>query len=179
MTEAERIQKLTELHLAMIRYDRCDPKRIQHFAKVHAYAALIGRAEGLSDDVLFTLETASYVHDIGLPPAEKKFGAGQAKAHHEEMGGPEARSLLTDLDFPSDVIDRAVWLVEHHQTYTDIRDLDHRILAEADLLVNVFEHDDMTVIRASETMKKQASAMRERIFRTKTGIEILDAMFGL
>lgn len=38
-------------------------------------------------------------------------------------------------------MDRVCWLVGHHHTYTDIRDLDYQILVEADCLVNLYEDD--------------------------------------
>lgn len=43
--------------------------------KVHGFAALIGREEGLSPEEQFLLEAAAYVHDIGIRPAEEKYGA--------------------------------------------------------------------------------------------------------
>ena len=41
---------------AMIDYYKGDPKRIQHFLKVHAYAKLIGEQEGLDKKTLDILE---------------------------------------------------------------------------------------------------------------------------
>ena len=49
---------------AAIEYDRGDPKRIQHFMKVHSFARLIGVCEGLSADAMKTLEVAAILHDI-------------------------------------------------------------------------------------------------------------------
>ena len=65
---------LDRVFRAMIRFDDADPARIQHFTKVHSYARLIGRMEGLDADTLFTLEAAAYVHDIGIRVAERKYG---------------------------------------------------------------------------------------------------------
>ena len=45
------MNKIEELALAMIEYNDGDPKRIQHTTKVHAYASLIGRCEGLDDEM--------------------------------------------------------------------------------------------------------------------------------
>ena len=44
----------------MIQYYRNDPKRIQHFTKVHSYAKLIGEREQLSPEELYILEAAAY-----------------------------------------------------------------------------------------------------------------------
>ena len=53
--------KIEELALAMIDYNNGDPKRIQHTTKVHAYASLIGKCEGLDNEMLFILESAALV----------------------------------------------------------------------------------------------------------------------
>ena len=34
---------------------------------------------------------------------------------------------------------RVCWLIGHHHTYSNIRDIDHQILVEADFLVNMAE----------------------------------------
>ena len=39
--------KLDDLALHMITYYAADPARIQHFIKVHSFAALIARQEGM------------------------------------------------------------------------------------------------------------------------------------
>ena len=70
---------LEKLFLEMISYYSGDPKRIQHFTKVHSYAKLIGEREQLSPEELYILEAAAYTHDIGIKPAEqcgKAAGAG-------------------------------------------------------------------------------------------------------
>ena len=41
--------KLRELYLAMWKWDAGDPQLIQHFAKVHSYAKLIGSCSNLGD----------------------------------------------------------------------------------------------------------------------------------
>ena len=56
------IQKLTE---KMIGYFSGDPRRIQHFIKVHAFSRYIGLREQLPEHELFVLECAALVHDIG------------------------------------------------------------------------------------------------------------------
>ena len=62
------------LFMEMIRYYSKDAKRIQHFVKVHAFAKLIGEMEQLDEETMKILETAAYVHDIGIKPAESKYG---------------------------------------------------------------------------------------------------------
>ena len=50
---------LEELMMKMIEFDCGDPKRIQHFIKVHSFSKLIGEKEGLDAHTLFVLEAAS------------------------------------------------------------------------------------------------------------------------
>ena len=46
---------LEELMMKMIEFDYGDPKRIQHFIKVHSFSKLIGEKEGLDTHTLFLL----------------------------------------------------------------------------------------------------------------------------
>ena len=46
-------QQLDDLFMDMIAYYDGDPKRIQHFTKVHSYARLIGIGEELDDASLY------------------------------------------------------------------------------------------------------------------------------
>lgn len=59
---------------AAIEYDKGDPKRIQHFIKVHSFARLIGKQEKLSDEMMKALETAAILHDIGIHEGERLYG---------------------------------------------------------------------------------------------------------
>lgn len=54
--------KHAKLIVAMTEYDRGDPKRIQHFMKVHDYAAAIGILEGLDPKTQDILESAAILH---------------------------------------------------------------------------------------------------------------------
>jgi len=49
---------LDELYMKMIHYYAGDPKRIQHFVKVHSFAKLIGQMEHLDGETLSLLEAA-------------------------------------------------------------------------------------------------------------------------
>ena len=57
---------INRLHYEMIRLYSGDPKRIQHFCKVHSYAKLIAEMENVDAKTLFILETAALTHDIGI-----------------------------------------------------------------------------------------------------------------
>lgn len=169
MTYEEKIRQLNQLFLAMIRFDQGDPTRIQHFTKVHSYARLIAQSEGMDPKEEFVLEAAAYVHDIGIHIAEQKYGYQNGKLQEKE-GPAAARSLMEPLGFSEEVIQRVEFLVGHHHTYSGIDALDYQILVEADFLVNLFE---------DKAEQKTVYAVRAKIFRTKTGIRILEEMFGL
>ena len=131
--------QLAQLLRAMIYYDSGDIPRIQHFVKVHDFAATIGVSENLNEETQLILEAAAILHDIGIHPAEAKYGNCNGKAQ-EELGPNEAHKLLAKADgFTDAQIERICWLIGHHHTYNNVKMADHRILLEADFLVNSFE----------------------------------------
>ena len=164
------MSKIQELALAMINYDNGDPKRIQHTTKVHSYASLIGSGEGSDEDTQFILESAALVHDIGIRAIERKYGHQNGKLQEQE-GPAVARELLTRIGgYTQEQMERICWLVAHHHTYHASEDLDYQILIEADFLVNLYEDNESdNAIRA----------VRKNIFRTKSGLKILDDMFNV
>lgn len=153
----------------MTMHNAGDPRRIQHLVKVHALARHIGRMEGLAGEALETLEAAALVHDIGIRPAEERFGRSTPRLQ-EELGPPAAEAMLTGLGFPEEMVRRVCFLVGHHHTYHSIQGADYRILVEADFLVNLYEDG---------AGKEEAAAVLEQIFRTGTGTALCRAMFGL
>lgn len=160
--------KTAELIMAMTEYDKGDVERIQHFMKVHSYAAIIGRMEGLDEETLVILETAAILHDIGIHKCEEKYGS-EAGNLQEQEGPPEAEALLDRIGgYTKEQIERVKFLIGHHHTYTNIDSLDYQILIEADFLVNLYENADMFM---------PAASARDKIFRTKTGLELLELTF--
>ncbi len=162
------MEKLWKLTQEMIAFDRGDPRRIQHFIKVHSFARLIGEGEGLDAHTLFTLEAAALVHDIGIRPAEEKYGSCSGRLQEQEGPAP-AREMLNALGFPPEVTDRVCYLVAHHHTYSQVDGIDYRILLEADFLVNLYE---------DASPPKTVQAALKNIFRTETGIRLCRTMFS-
>lgn len=153
----------------MFAYYESDPNHIQHFIKVHSFARLIGRGENLPEDLLFTLEAAAIVHDIGIKPALAVYGS-DAGPYQEKLGMPEADKMLKKLGFDEKVTKRVVFLVGHHHTYTEIDGIDYQILVEADFLVNMYEGN----------MAHEAIVTAyDKYFVTETGRSIARAMFGI
>ena len=162
-------QQLDDLFMDMIAYYDGDPKRIQHFTKVHSYARLIGIGEELDDASLFILEAAAYTHDIGIRVAEEKYGRCDGKLQEQE-GPIIAQKMLSQLGFENYIVERICFLIGHHHTYDNIDGLDYQILVEADFLVNLYE----------DALPESAiHAALQNIFRTETGIRICKTMYGI
>ncbi|WP_455682688.1 HD domain-containing protein [Thomasclavelia sp.] len=147
------------LQYKMMQFNQHDPKRIQHFMKVHRYAQMIGHMEHLENYTQFITECAAIVHDIGIRPAEEKYGDSNGKLQEKE-GPAYAPKILEELSFPQADIDRICYLVGHHHTYTKIDGIDYQILIEADFLVNFYE-DKMSF----DTIK----SVYNKIFQTEAG----------
>ena len=163
----QNINMLNKLHMAMIELYKGDSRRIQHFCKVHSYARLIAQMENVDYKTLFIIETAALTHDIGIHTCEEKYG--ECGGRLQEKEGPAlAKELLERLGFETDISERVQYLIAHHHTYTEISGMDYQILVEADFLVNLFEDPDLS---------GKAENIRENIFKTESGIKILDDMF--
>ena len=159
--------KIAQITEKMIAYDKGDIPRIEHFMKVYGYAAAIGKLEKLDPATQEILETAALLHDIGIKVSEEKYHSSAGK--YQEIEGPaEARRLLMEAGADQELTHRVCWLIGHHHTYSNIRDIDHQILVEADFLVNIYE-DNLPV----EAVRK----VREKIFKTRAGLSLLDRMY--
>lgn len=159
-----------QLILKMIEFDKGDPKRIQHFTKVYEYAHMIGTLEGLDEHTQKILDISAILHDIGIHSGEEKYGRCDGKI--QEMEGPSyARELLKDFkEVTENEVDRVCYLIGHHHTYNDVDGLDYQILLEADFLVNAYE-DSLS--------KESIHNFMEKVFKTKTGKEMLDIMYDI
>lgn len=161
------MSSITNLQLEMINYYSGDPRRIQHFMKVHSFAKLIGTCEQLDDYTLFLLETAALVHDIGIKLCEETYGSCNGKLQEKE-GPPLAKEMLARLGFEENLIERVCYLVGHHHTYSQIDGIDYQILVEADFLVNLYE-DNLQGSSCEATLNK--------IFKTPSGSALCRTMF--
>ena len=158
---------ISEIMQKMIAYSNGNLHDIAHFMKVCTFARMIGIQEGLSDDLQEILEITAILHDIACPLCREKYGNTNGK-HQEEEGGPLTEAFLKEFDLPRKMAERIVYLVSHHHTYTNVDGMDYQILLEADFLVNADESD------MSEEAIRNA---RERIFKTGSGIQLLDTIY--
>ncbi|MCR4436564.1 MAG: HD domain-containing protein [Clostridiales bacterium] len=151
----------------MIDYFDGDVKRINHALKVYGFAKSIGELENMPEEKLKILETAAILHDIGIKESERKYSSSAGK--YQEMEGPPiARDILQEFELSEEFLDRVSYLIGNHHTYSKIDAIDFQILAEADLLVNIFE-DSMD--------KEQIKTIRQKYFKTNTGLCYLDGMY--
>lgn len=153
----------------MIEYYAGDPKRIQHFIKVHSFSKMIGELERLDENTQNILEIAALVHDIGIKPAEEKFGNCNGKLQEQE-GPAVAEQMLQTLNFNSTIINRVCYLVAHHHTYHNMDGIDYQILVEADFLVNLYE----------DGINQEAiQSAYQKIFKTNWGKQLCCTMFQI
>lgn len=151
----------------MVSYYQGDHKRINHFLKVYGFAKLIGAQEELNDVKQEILEIAALTHDIGIKNSELKYQSSSG-TYQQIEGPPEAKIMLERIGIDGAIVDRVCWLIAHHHTYHTIDSIDYQILVEADFLVNIFE-DEMSIASIKN--------IRKKIFKTKSGLKLLDALY--
>lgn len=153
----------------MIKFEADNPDRINHFLKVYGFAKVISEMEGVDKETQEILELAAVMHDIGIKVSLEKHDS--SIGFYQEKEGPmKAREFLELHGVQENIIDRVCYLIGKHHTYTNIDGMDYQILVEADFLVNIHE---------GKIQKDIINSVRENIFKTKSGIEVLDLMFDL
>lgn len=151
----------------MINYFGHDVRRINHALKVYGFASCIARKENLPKEELFIVEATAILHDIGIVEAEKKYNSSIGK--YQEIEGPAiARNILSDVEIDTETLDRICFIIGNHHSYQNIDRKDFQIIVEADFLVNIYE-DEMT--------KHSIESIREKYFKTKTGISIIESIY--
>lgn len=160
---------ITKVIEKAIEYDKGDVRRINHFLKVYTFAKTIGELENLDEDTQQNLKIASVLHDIGIHESERKYNSS-AGNYQQIEGPPVAREILNGMNVPENIIERVCYLIAHHHTYNNITENDYQILVEADFLVNIYE-DDMN--------KTQIMSIKDKIFKTKSGNQLLENLYTL
>lgn len=151
----------------MILYFGTDTRRIAHFLKVYGYAKTIGELENLPEETQYILEITALMHDIGIKVSEEKYHS--SAGNYQELEGPgEAEKILQKLQLSEDIIERVKFLIGHHHTYDQVDGIDYQILIEADFLVNADE-DNLS--------KEAIQITKKKLFKTNTGIRLLDGQF--
>ena len=122
----------------MIDFYQGNLRDIEHFLKVWAYAKTIGEQESVDENTQGILELAAVVHDISCPLCREKYGNTNGK-NQELESEPLVKEFFEEMPVSEQKVERIIWLVTHHHTYTNIDGIDYQILIEADFLVNASE----------------------------------------
>lgn len=157
---------LDNVRSAMEGYFGDDQRRIEHALHVTRYAEeLLAYVEA---DPVVTL-TAAYLHDIGIPEAERKHNSS-AGNWQELEGPPIATALLAGLNADHPLIEAVAAIVGHHHTSGAIDAPEFRILWDADALVNFAE-----VLPAKSA--EQAESILKRHMVTEPGFQLARKLF--
>ncbi len=151
----------------MIKYFGDDVLRINHALKVYGFAYCIARNEKLSDNDIFIVDIVALLHDIGIVEAERKYNSSNGT--YQEIEGPAvALNLLSSEIIDDKTLERICFIIGNHHSYLKIDRLDFQVIVEADFLVNIYEE---------EMSKHSIESVRDKYFKTKTGISILESIY--
>ena len=153
----------------MVEYFGRDRHLIAHSLKVYACTRTIAISENIDIGSRKVLCIAAVLHDIGIPESIRVYGSADGE-YHEILGAQICDELLTMLGFSKSFIDHVKYLVSNHHSYRDGQDPLLQILLEATTII-MFEEGDY-----SDDNVRGAIA---RHFRTRTGRELLNSMYGL
>ncbi len=146
----------------MIRYFGNDTSLINHTLKVYGFACAIAEEEDVSEDFEKVIQLGALLHDIGVPEAIRKHQS--AAGNFQEQEGPSVAKQILGERYPKETIERVLYLVGNHHSYSKIDGMDFQILVEADFLVNLDE---------AKSSRGEALRVGEKYFRTHTGKNFL------
>jgi hypothetical protein len=96
-----------------------------------------------------------------------KYGNTNGK-HQEAEGVLMVKEFLAETEMTEEEISRVAFLVGHHHTFQGVDGIDYQILLEADYIANSTENG-YSLKNAENTLQK--------IFKTKSGIQLLKAIY--
>ena len=132
--------------------------REKHMIVSQAIEKMIAFYKGSIHDIDHFIKVWAYAKTIGELEG--------LDAHTQEV--LELAAVIHDIACPLCREKYGKALGAHHHTYTDVDGLDHRILLEADYIVNAAENSRPRA--ATESAKKT-------VFRTASGTRLLDSIF--
>ena len=153
--------------LKMLRLSKENFSDINHFLKVLSYATLIAGGENVDEHTLFIIKTSSIVHDISCPGLRKRYGRCDGEMQEKESHAL-LESFFSDIPIEDEDRNRVIELVSHHHSPLLDIGIDHRILLEADALVNA-EEKGLT--------GDKLGRLGEDTFRTETGKNIFNTLY--
>ena len=157
---------LVTVRETMEKYFASDQRRIDHALQVSIYAGEL--LAYIDADPVVTLASA-YLHDIGIPMAERKHGSSSGKWQELE-GPPIAREMLTDLGAENTLTEQVADIVANHHTRNGVKSPEFRVIWDADALVNF-----------AEVLPSRSEEQRENILQdhmaTEAGFRIARRIF--
>jgi len=124
--------------IEMKRYFKSDFRRIGHATRVARYAEHIAGDEG---GELAVILCAAYLHDIGIPEAERKYNS-TAAGFQEQEGPPIARAIMEKFGAKPEMIDEVCDIIGHHHHPRPEETLNFKVLYDADLIANLEEKQE-------------------------------------
>ena len=110
-----------------------DFRRIDHAQRVlHHSKEIAAQKDGADLDIVIA---CGLLHDVGIKPAEAKFGYNNGKLQ-EEYGPAIAEELLQSIDFPTEFIVKVKEIIGNHHSPSRYDYIELEILKEADAIVN-------------------------------------------
>jgi HD superfamily phosphodiesterase len=155
----------------MKKYFGRDFRRIGHASRVAHFAEKIGKAEEADKAIVLI---AAYLHDIGIPEAERKHGSGAAKFQEAE-GPPVARALLEKLGAAPGLVDEVCDIVGRHHSPGPEESINYRCVYDADLIVNLEEAEKK---REEPLSTERLESIIEKSFLTETGAKMAREVLG-
>ena len=142
------------------------PFGIEHTLKVLKNAEDIMNGENIGEEEKEFISITAILHDIGAVEAQKKYGSIDG-VYQEKEGPAVAKEILKKVGYNKN-IDRICFIIGNHHTPSKIDGLDFQILVEADFLVNIFE---------DSIERKSIENIRNNIFKTNSGISLLNKLY--
>jgi HD superfamily phosphodiesterase len=156
--------------IEMKRYFKTDFRRIGHATRVARYAERIARKEAGNMAVILC---AAYLHDIGIPEAERKYNSAAAEFQEQE-GPPVARKILEKLGAKEALIQEVCDIVGHHHHPKADETLNFKAVYDADLIANLEERHKEHPLTAG-----QFKELHESAFLTQAGREEASNVFDV
>lgn len=160
---------ISDITTKIIEFSNGNIHDINHLLKVWAFAKTIAESEKTDNKLQEVIEVAALIHDIACPLCREKYGNTNGK-NQELEGGILARKFLSNTNYSKDFIERVVYLVEHHHTFTNIGSIDYQILIEADYIVNAYE---------SNYSKENIENFSKKFFKTTSGLNLLKSIYKI
>jgi len=122
--------KITKL---LVNFFEDDYRRIDHAQRVLLHSKeIMSEKDNADADIVIA---CALLHDVGIKPAEAKYGYNNGKLQ-EEYGPAIAAELLQQIDFPSDKIEMVKEIIGNHHSPSRFDYVELEILKEADAIVN-------------------------------------------